>query len=173
MRTISTYRKSGRLFILRVMGFNTSDEGGLQCWTISPPGRRTSQMNRATLVTTSAAIFSLAATVLQMGCGGWSTSAAETPTGTGGPATSAHTVDLSWTASTSSDVSGYNIYRAPYTSSCGSFSKINPTLNTSTLYTDSDVTSGASYCYATTAVNASNQESSRSNILTNVQIPST
>jgi fibronectin type 3 domain-containing protein len=80
-------------------------------------------------------------------------------------------VNLSWNANTSSNISGYNIYRAVYTNSCGSFSKINSVLNTSTLYTDSAVVGGTSYCYATTAVNSSNVESGYSNIATNVQIP--
>src|ERR1017187_2444646 len=94
----------------------------------------------------------------------------ETLTGTGTPAAT-HTVDLSWSASTSSNISGYNIYRAVYTNSCGSFSIINSVLNTSTLYADSAVVDGTSYCYATTAVNSSNQESGYSNIASNVQIP--
>ncbi len=94
----------------------------------------------------------------------------ETLTGTGTPAPT-HTVNLSWSASTSSNISGYNIYRAVYTNSCGSFSMINSVLNTSTLYTDSAVVDGTSYCYATTAVNSSNEESGYSNIASNVQIP--
>jgi len=80
-------------------------------------------------------------------------------------------VDLSWTASTSSDVSSYNVYRAMYADSCGSFSKISSIPNASTFYTDSEVTGGTSYCYATTAVNSRNEEISYSNIATNVQIP--
>ncbi len=91
-------------------------------------------------------------------------------TGTGTPAPT-HTVNLSWTASTSPNISGYNVYRAVYVSSCGSYSKINSVLNTTTLYADSSVTDSTSYCYATTAVNSSNEESSYSNIVTNVQIP--
>jgi len=94
----------------------------------------------------------------------------ESLTGTGTAAPS-HSVDLSWNASTSSDVSGYNVYRSLYTGSCGSFSKINSLLNASTVYTDSVVVNGTSYCYATTAVNSSNQESGYSNIVSNVQIP--
>jgi len=95
----------------------------------------------------------------------------EALTGTGTPAPT-HTVNLSWDASTSPDISGYNIYRAVYSgSSCGSFSKINSMLNTSTLYSDSVVTDGTSYCYATTAMNSSNEESGYSNIVSNVQIP--
>ena len=89
-----------------------------------------------------------------------------------GSAASSHTVSLSWNASTSSGISGYNVYRALYTNSaCGGFSKINSLLETMTLYTDNLVADGQSYCYATTAVNTSNQESGYSNIASNVQIP--
>ena len=94
----------------------------------------------------------------------------ETLTGTGTPAPP-HTVNLSWNASTSSDVSGSNIYRAVFTTSCGSYSKINSALVTSMLYLDSSVVDGTSYCYASTAVNASNEESGYSNIVSNIQIP--
>ena len=94
----------------------------------------------------------------------------ETLTGTGTPAPP-HTVNLSWNASTSSDVSGYNIYRAVFTTSCGSYAKINSALVTSMLYSDSSVVDGTSYCYASTAVNTSNEESGYSNIVSNVQIP--
>ncbi len=97
---------------------------------------------------------------------------AEALTGTGTAAGSSYSVALSWNASTSSNISGYNVYRAMYASSaCGSFSKINSTLNTSTLYTDAVVTDGTSYCYATTAVNSSNEESGYSNVVSNVKIP--
>lgn len=94
----------------------------------------------------------------------------EALTGTG-TAAATHSVNLSWTASTSSDVAGYNIYRAPYGGSCGAFSKINSVLNTSTVYTDSTVANSTSYCYATTAVDTSNDESSYSNIVSNIAIP--
>lgn len=95
----------------------------------------------------------------------------DTATGTGTPAPT-HTVSLLWTASTSPNISGYNIYRAVYTTSCGGYSKINgTTLDTATTYTDSAVTDGTNYCYATTAVDSSNAESGYSNIVTDVQIP--
>lgn len=90
--------------------------------------------------------------------------------GTGTPAPT-HTVNLSWNASTSSNITGYNIYRAVYVTSCGPFSKINTGLDTSTLYADSKVIDGVNYCYATTAVNTSSQESGYSNIISNIQIP--
>jgi len=95
----------------------------------------------------------------------------DTANGTG-TAAPVHSVDLSWNASTSSGVTGYNIYRATYTTTCGSYSKINgTTLVTLTTYTDSTVTDGTNYCYATTAVNSSNEESGYSNIVSDVQIP--
>jgi hypothetical protein len=97
-------------------------------------------------------------------------STTESLTGTGAAAAT-HSVALSWNASTSSNISGYNVYRAPYSSSCGSFSKINSLLDTGTLYTDSSVKNGSSYCFATTAVDTSNVESGYSNIVSNVQIP--
>jgi hypothetical protein len=88
-----------------------------------------------------------------------------------GTAASTHSVNLSWNGSTSSGISGYNIYRAGYSGSCGAFSRINSVLNTGTLYTDPAVASGSSYCYAATTVDTSNQESGYSNIVSNVQIP--
>jgi len=90
---------------------------------------------------------------------GSSTSASETATGSG--ATLQHTVDLSWNASTSTSVAGYNVYRA--TSSSGSYSRINSALNPSMSYTDSAVQSGQTYYYATTAVDSSGAESTYSN----------
>jgi fibronectin type 3 domain-containing protein len=100
-----------------------------------------------------------------------SSTTVETLTGTGTTTAPVHSVNLSWSASTSSNVSGYNIYRAAYASACGSFSKINSLLNTGTLYTDSAVVDGAMYCYATTAINTSNEESGYSNVVSNVQVP--
>ena len=125
-------------------------------------------MKGRTCLLESRKILSVGATALLIGCAG--VSSRTTVSGTG-PAASTHTVDLSWNASTSPHISGYNIYRAPYTNSCGSFTKVNQELNTSTSYTDSTVTGGISYCYATTAVNVSNEESSFSNIVPNVQVP--
>jgi hypothetical protein len=89
-----------------------------------------------------------------------------------GIAAPTHSVNLSWNASSSPNISGYNIYRAAYTSSCGAYAKINGSaLDTATTYSDSSVTDGAKYCYATTAVNSSNEESGYSNIVNDVQIP--
>jgi Transmembrane protein 131-like N-terminal/Abnormal spindle-like microcephaly-assoc'd, ASPM-SPD-2-Hydin len=72
-----------------------------------------------------------------------------------------HSVDLSWNASNSQNVIGYNIYRG--TQSGGPYSKINSALDASTLYTDTNVSNGATYYYVTTAVNSSDEESAYSN----------
>lgn len=79
-------------------------------------------------------------------------------TGTG---TAQHTVSLNWTASSSPDVVGYNIFRG--TVSGGPYSQINPSLNAGTSYTDSSVTNGNTYYYVTTAVDSNNQQSVYSN----------
>jgi hypothetical protein len=71
-----------------------------------------------------------------------------------------HSVDLSWTASTSI-VAGYNVYRA--TTSGSGYVKLNSALVGGLLYTDSNVTSGTTYFYVTTAVDSTGLESVNSN----------
>ena len=88
-----------------------------------------------------------------------STSASQTASGSG--VAIQHTVDLSWNASTSTSVVGYNVYRA--TAAAGPFSKINSALNASMNYTDNTVQSGQTYYYLTTAVDSAGVESSYSN----------
>lgn len=83
----------------------------------------------------------------------------ETASGSG--ATVQHTVDLWWNASTSSSITGYNVYRGA--SPTGPFSRINPSVDTALSYSDSAVQSGTTYYYVTTAVDASGVESSYSN----------
>jgi hypothetical protein len=72
-----------------------------------------------------------------------------------------HSVDLSWTASNSPDISSYNVYRG--TVSGGPYAKIGSVQAPTTAYTDSNVTNSQTYYYVTTAVNSNNQESSYSN----------
>jgi len=139
--------------------------GGLSLPVTIPAGHSASFT-----VTFSPLVTGAATATLTFASNAQPSTTSETLTGSGAAAPT-HTVNLSWNASTSSNISGYNIYRAAYVNSCGSFSKINSALNTSTLYTDSVVVDGTSYCYATTAVNSSNEESSYSNIVSNVQIP--
>jgi uncharacterized repeat protein (TIGR03803 family) len=74
----------------------------------------------------------------------------------------AHSVNLSWDASTSHNIIGYNIYRGPTAN--GPFTKINTSLDTTTSYTDTTVQSGETYFYAATAVDNQNEESNYSNI---------
>ncbi len=97
-----------------------------------------------------------------------STSALETASGSG--ANLQHTVDLSWNASTSTSIVGYNVYRGIV--SGGPYSKINFALATSMSYSDSTVQSGQTYYYATTAVDSTGIESSYSNeVQVVVQLP--
>jgi hypothetical protein len=146
---------------------NFTHHSGLQSCLSLPHGGNSYMKMRTLLARRSLEILSLAATAVLLGCVGVSSTTTD-PTGTGA---STHTVHLSWNASTSADISGYNIYRAVYTNSCGTFSRISSVPITNTQYADSDVTGGTSYCYATTAVNASNEESGYSNIVSDVQIP--
>lgn len=94
----------------------------------------------------------------------------ETFTGTGtAPATPvAHSVGLTWDASTSTVV-GYNVYRG--TQSGGPYSKLNTTPQPATSYTDGTVQAGATYFYVTTSVDASSAESANSDEATAV-VPS-
>jgi len=74
----------------------------------------------------------------------------------------AHSVELSWTASASSNVVGYNVYRGtqsggPYTT------KLTTSPVAATSYTDLAVTAGQTYYYVATSVDSSNSESTYSN----------
>jgi hypothetical protein len=89
----------------------------------------------------------------------------ESLTGTGVPPAS-HSVNLSWTASVSNNVIGYNVYRG--VKSGGPYAKINSVLNASTQYSDTTVVDGQTYYYVTTAINSNNQESVKSNQATAV-----
>jgi fibronectin type 3 domain-containing protein len=70
-------------------------------------------------------------------------------------------VDLAWTASTSSGVTGYDIYRG--TASGGPYTQINSSSVAGTTYTDSTVAAGQAYYYVATAVNSSGTQSGYSN----------
>ena len=117
--------------------------------------------------------FTPSATGAASGSLSFASTASNSPTieslaGTGTPPPQ-HSVNLSWTASTSQNIIGYNIYRS--VTSGGPYSKINPVLNASTLYTDSTVADGVTYYYVSTAVNSSNAESGYSNQTTAVIPP--
>jgi hypothetical protein len=71
-----------------------------------------------------------------------------------------HVVGLSWNASTSTDISGYNLYRGP---DGVNWQKVNATgLIASTLFSDATVANGTTYYYAATAVDISGAESAKS-----------
>jgi trimeric autotransporter adhesin len=70
-----------------------------------------------------------------------------------------HSVSLSWSASTSSGISYYNVYRG--TVSGGPYTLLKSGV-TSTSYTDLNVQSGSTYYYVTTAVDSSGMESAYS-----------
>ena len=82
----------------------------------------------------------------------------QTMTGTG-TTPAQHSVDLTWNVS--SGAVGYNIYRS--TVSGGPYTMINASLDATNAYTDSTVTSGQTYYYVATEVNAQSQESGYSN----------
>ena len=144
---------------------------------LSLPVTKSSGQSVPFTITFSPAVTGAASATLTVTSDGQPSTITESLTGTGtsasggGGSGSNHSVALSWNPSTSSGITGYNIYRANYTSSCGTFSKINGSLDANTVYTDSNVADGSSYCYATTAVDTSNGESSYSNVVSNVQIP--
>ena len=90
----------------------------------------------------------------------------EALTGTG---VAQHQVQLSWGASSSSGITGYNVYRGGV--SGGPYTKINSALVVGTTYSDSSVQAGKTYFYVTTALNGSGTESAYSNEV-QVTVPS-
>ena len=77
----------------------------------------------------------------------------------GGTARDAHSVNLSWRASSSSNVVGYNVYRGTV---AGSYALLN-SMNAGTSYSDATVQNGQTYYYAVTAVDSAGVESAFSN----------
>jgi hypothetical protein len=73
----------------------------------------------------------------------------------------AHTVSLSWTPSISTNVAGYNVFRAD--TSGGPYSFLGTTFFGVTSYRDNAVVSGQTYYYVVTAVDAYDNQSSYSN----------
>ncbi len=131
-------------------------------WTIASgklPAGVTSTVSHTTKSLTLAGTPTTAATysftVKVTGCGGGTSQVAYTVVIQG---SSNHVVDLSWKASTSTDVVGYNVYRGP---DGVSWTKINASLVASTLYNDSTVANGTTYYYAATSVDVSGDESSK------------
>jgi LysM repeat protein len=72
-----------------------------------------------------------------------------------------HSVMLNWSASTSSNLSGYNVYRA--STSGGPYTIMTPSPVAATTYTDNNVLAGQTYYYVAVAVDINNNESLYSN----------
>ena len=83
----------------------------------------------------------------------------------------AHSVDVTWAASTSTPLQGYNVYRS--TVSGGPYTKLSPTLSPTTLlYKDITPLSGKQYFYVVTALNTSGAESSASSeVAVSIPVP--
>lgn len=79
----------------------------------------------------------------------------------GGTCVTSHWVTLTWTASTSAGVTGYNIYRG--TVSGGPYTRINSTPVAGTSYVDSTVAAGQTYYYVARSVTSTGVESVNSN----------
>jgi fibronectin type 3 domain-containing protein len=73
-----------------------------------------------------------------------------------GIAATPHSVELSWAASTSADIVGYNVYRAIGT---GGYSKLDSSMATGLKYTDVTVAAGTTYKNVVTAVDSRGLES--------------
>ena len=67
---------------------------------------------------------------------------------------------LNWTASPSSGVTGYNVYRS--TVSGGGYAKINSSIVGGLTYTDVTVVNGQTYYYVSTSLDTSGDESTYS-----------
>jgi fibronectin type 3 domain-containing protein len=78
------------------------------------------------------------------------------PTGLTHTSSTYNSVTLEWTAPGEPDVAGYNVYRS--STSGGPYTMVNPSLVTTTSYTDSGLSSGT-YYYVVTAVSTGSEES--------------
>lgn len=96
-------------------------------------------------------------------CGSSCTNHPAAPTNLTGSAISSTQVNLSWTASTSSNVTHYNVYRDNTVIA-------NPT---GTSYNDTSASASTTYTYSVTAVNSSSLESTQSNTISVTTPPST
>src|SRR5581483_6483410 len=126
---------------VRIFGNSVTGAGfavsGLSSSFILPAGQSTSFTATFTPSTAGAASGSISVV----------SNASNSPTNlslSGNGVSPSHSVDLTWTASTS-QVNGYNIYRGGQ--SGGPYTKMNSTLISSTLYTDTTVQEAQTYFY--------------------------
>jgi HYDIN/CFA65/VesB-like, Ig-like domain/Abnormal spindle-like microcephaly-assoc'd, ASPM-SPD-2-Hydin len=135
-----------------ISGSGFSMIGGLSGLTLQP-----GQSDSVTVVF-EPAVTGSASGAISVVAGTTTTSVALSGSGTTG--SSSHSVDLSWSASTSSGVAGYYVERA--TTSGGPYQILNSSKDTGTSYVDSTVQAGKEYFYVVVAVNTSGQESNPS-----------
>ncbi len=88
--------------------------------------------------------------------------------GSGTTSQTVHSVDLRWSASTSSSVVGYNVYRGG--KAAGPYAKLNGTVDSSTSYRDTSVSSGHTYYYVVASVSSKGIQSTFSSAVA-VTIP--
>lgn len=123
-----------------------------------PPGIKQKTSTKTTaldLSGTPATAASYSFTVSVTGCGGHVAKASYKIVV---KAATSHVVGLTWDASTSNDVAGYNVYRGP---DGKKWTKLNAGLIASTYYDDSEVTDGSTYYYSAAAVSNSGEESAK------------
>jgi hypothetical protein len=136
----------------KISGSGFSMIGGLSGLTLQPG------QSDAVTVVFKPAVTGSASGAISIVAGVTTTSVALSGSGTTG--TTSHSVDLSWSASTSSNVAGYYVERA--TTSGGPYQVLNSSKDTGTSYVDSTVQAGKEYFYVIVAVNTSGQQSNPS-----------
>jgi hypothetical protein len=94
------------------------------------------------------------------GTGGCNVAMVQRVVGAALPGGTCHPTVLTWGASSSSNVAGYNVYRA--TAAAGPFTRLNTSLVTTLTFTDSTSQPGQTYFYTATAVDSSGNESAQS-----------
>lgn len=114
------------------------------------------------LVYWSIALGAMCLSISILGCGGGGSLTSNNGSGGPGPTPTptpgspqAHSVSISWTPSTSSGVTSYNVYRS--TTSGGPYARVGNASSSS--FTDNAVQAGATYFYVVTSLNASQVES--------------
>lgn len=86
--------------------------------------------------------------------------------------TTAHSVTLTWTASTSTGITGYNVYRnTTTTNSCSLTEAFLVGVGNVLTYTDTAVTNGASYCYYVTALSSGGESAPSNEALAQIPTP--
>jgi hypothetical protein len=103
------------------------------------------------------------------GTGGCNVAMVQRVVGAALPGGTCHPTVLTWGASTSTNIAGYNVYRS--TTSGGTYTKLNSALIVGLSFTDSTSQPGQVYFYVATAVDGSGNESAYSSPPVQATIP--